>query len=416
MEPLKSGEKEEELKRQQRRERIAQMKLEKVRQERIRKYIRFGVPGVMTVVLLVLMGILSGGNQSNASDKLIEQEQQTIVQDDVESQPETGAVDFAENGNQAATITLGMKPVDEAVVETATEALTEAAQEENIKTIKMVKDSEIIYLDELISEYALVVNANTEEIVAFKAPNSQINPASMTKIFTILVAAEHIEEEDWDDTFTITLEHTDYAFVHDCSTAGFLDEEVVTVRDLFYGTILPSGGEAAYALACYVAGSHDAFVELMNEKLDELGLSKTSHFTNSVGLYHKEHYTTVYDMAVMMKAVMDNPLCKEVISSRTYNTSSTNKHPEGILLSNWFIRRIEDKDCGGIVMGAKTGYVNQSGNCAVSYGLFGDNEEYICVTAKASSKWNAINDHVALYSAYCPPLVEEDAQTQESMN
>ncbi|MBQ7942565.1 MAG: D-alanyl-D-alanine carboxypeptidase [Lachnospiraceae bacterium] len=412
-----SGEKEEELKRQQRRERIQRMKLEKERQEKIRKYIRFGVPGGMTLILLVLMAILSGGNKSNASEQLESQQltsQQLSLQEQQTVEQEEAAKEPVANEENAAYVIERETVSEEA---TTQEAATEEETADNTEDkIRMVKDSEIIYLDELTSEYALVVNANTQEIVAFKAPNTQINPASMTKIFTILVAAEHIEEEDWDDTFTITLEHTDYAFVHDCSTAGFLDEEVVTVRDLFYGTILPSGGEAAYALACYVAGSHEAFVELMNEKLEELGISKTSHFTNSVGLYHKEHYTTVYDMAVIMKAVMDNPLCKEVISSRTYNTSSTNKHPEGILLSNWFIRRIEDKDCGGIVMGAKTGFVNQSGNCAVSYGLFGDNEEYICVTAKASSSWNAINDHVALYSAYCPPLVTEEAQTEESVN
>jgi len=404
VEPLVN--KEEELKRQQRRERIQKMKLEKQRQEQIRKYIRFGVPGVLTVILILLMAIMGNGSKSNATEKSELSSEQMIER---ETQIEVETQQLAERESDII-------PEESVAVEQSTEQQTEPVTEESTKVFQMVRESEIIYLEELFSEYALVVNANTQEVVAFKAPNSQINPASMTKIFTILVAAEHIEEEDWDDTFTITLEHTDYAFVNDCSTAGFLDEEVVTVRDLFYGTILPSGGEAAYALACYVAGSHDAFVELMNEKLEELGLSETSHFTNSVGLYHEEHYTTVYDMAVMMKAVLDNPLCKEVISSRTYNTSSTNKHPEGILLSNWFIRRIEDYDCGGKVVGAKTGFVNESRNCAVSYGLFGDNEEYICVTAKADSNRNAIRDHVALYSAYCPPLVEEEAQTQEGVN
>lgn len=401
MEPLVS--KEEELKIQQRRERIMQMKQEKARQEKIRKYIRFGVPGVLTVILVLLMAIMGNDSKGKTTEPVQEVPEQILVQ---ESQTEEAPV------QEEATVLRAERESEEQ----ATAMPEEETASESKKTLKMVRDSEVIQLDNLISEYAIVVNADTEEIVAIKAPNAQINPASMTKIFTILVAAEHIEEEDWDDTFTITLEHTDYAFKHDCSTAGFLDEEVVTVRDLFYGTILPSGGEAAYALACYVAGSHDAFVVLMNQKLEELGISETSHFTNSVGLYHKEHYTTVYDMAVMMKAVMENPLCKEVISARTYNTSSTNKHPEGILLSNWFIRRIEDKDCGGIVKGAKTGFVNQSGNCAVSYGLFGNNVEYICVTAKSSSSWNAIRDHVALYSAYCPPLVEEEMQTVESTN
>lgn len=397
MEPLVS--KEEEIKIQQRRERMLKMKQEKERQEKIRRYIRFGVPGVLTVILALLMAIMGNDSKGNTTEPVQETTEQMLVQ---ETQTEELVQDITMVQEEPAVLRL-----ERETEEAATAVTQEETVSENKYDLRMVRDTEVIRLDNLISEYAIVVNADTEEIVAIKAPNTKINPASMTKIFTVLVAAEHIEEEAWDEPFTITLEHTDYAFKHDCSTAGFLDEEVVTVRDLFYGTILPSGGEAAYALACYVAGSHEAFVELMNEKLEELGISKTSHFTNSVGLYHKEHYTTVYDMAVIMKAVMDNPLCKEVISARTYQTSSTNKHSDGILLSNWFIRRIEDKDCGGIVKGAKTGFVNQSGNCAVSYGLFGENVEYICVTAKSSSSWNAIRDHVALYSAYCPPLVKE---------
>lgn len=81
--------------------------------------------------------------------------------------------------------------------------------------------------------------------------------------------------ENLDDTYTITLAETDYSFSHDCSNAGFDVDEKVTIRDLFYGTILPSGADAAVGLAAYVAGSHEAFVDMMNEKLDELGLSDT---------------------------------------------------------------------------------------------------------------------------------------------
>lgn len=116
------------------------------------------------------------------------------------------------------------------------------------------------------------------------------------------------------------------------------------MRDLFYGTILPSGADAAVGLAMYVSGSQEAFVELMNEKLSELGLAGSAHMTNCVGIYDEEHYCTVYDMAMILEAALDNPLCREVLSAHTYNTSATAQHPEGLLLSNWFLRRIEDKD------------------------------------------------------------------------
>ena len=132
----------------------------------------------------------------------------------------------------------------------------------------------------------------------------------MTKLLTILVAAEHISEEQLDDTFTMTIDITDYSYVNDCSNVGFLVDEKVPVRDLFYGTILPSGGDAAVGLATYVAGSHEAFVDMMNEKLEELGISESAHFTNCVGLYDVNHYCTIYDMAIIMKAALQNELCR----------------------------------------------------------------------------------------------------------
>ena len=255
---------------------------------------------------------------------------------------------------------------------------------------------------EVVSEKAIIIEENTGNILAQRDAYARISPASMTKVLTVLVAAEHVE--NLDDTYTITLAETDYSYSNDCSNAGFDVDEQVTIRDLFYGTILPSGADAAVGLATYVAGSHEAFVDMMNEKLKELGLSDTAHMTNCVGLYDENHYCTVYDMAVILKEAMDNPLCREVMSAHTYNTSSTSQHPDGILLSNWFLRRIEDKECGGEVLCAKTGYVVQSGNCAASYCLDKNGNGYLCVTAHSTSGWRCIYDHVALYQQFLNKL------------
>ena len=163
-----------------------------------------------------------------------------------------------------------------------------------------------------------------------------------------------------------------------------------------------SGADAAVGLAVYVAGSHESFVEQMNEKAKELGLSDGAHFTNCVGLYNEAHKCTVYDMALIMKAAMDDPLCREVLNARTYETAPTEYHPQGQVLSNWFLRRIEDRDNGGIqVIGAKTGYVVQSGSCAVSSGEDGDGRCYIVATGDAAGSWNCIYDHTLLYHDYC---------------
>ena len=78
----------------------------------------------------------------------------------------------------------------------------------------------------------------------------------------------------------------------------------------------------------------------------------------------------------------------------------TEQHPEGITVSNWFMRRIEDKEMGGTILGAKTGYVVQSGSCAASCYERNDGTEFICVTADAHSSWRAIYDHVAAYNIY----------------
>lgn len=281
-----------------------------------------------------------------------------------------------------------------------TAPLPVAAPAEEIFEIPVVTDATLTLGDTLDSQYAIVMDVSSNTVIAQKDPHAIISPASMTKVLTLLVAAEHVE--DLDDTFTMTIDITDYAYVNDCSVVGLMVGETVSIRELLYGTILPSGADAALGLAKYVSGSHEAFVELMNEKLDELGLSETAHFTNCVGLYHQDHKCTVNDMALIMKAAMENDLCREILKSRVYETLPTEDHPEGQILSNWFLRRIEDKDTGDInVIGAKTGYVTQSGSCAVSAGEDSEGNLYIIATGDAAGSWKCIYDHVALYHDYC---------------
>ena len=268
--------------------------------------------------------------------------------------------------------------------------------------------------EKMQSNWAILINADTGEVTAELGGSDRIIPASMTKILTVLTAVEELQKGTaagmseearqsgnfLDDTFTVTIDITDYSYRNGGSAVGFGVDETVTVRDLLYGTILPSGADAALSLALYTAGSHEAFVELMNRKVAELGLSGTSHFTNCVGLYDDDLYTTPSDMAMILKAAVENDLCREVLSAHTYTTSSTAQHPEGITISNWFLRRIEDKDTHGTVRCAKTGYVKESWNCAASYQISNDGGHYICVTAHAHSAWRAIYDHVEIYDLY----------------
>ena len=274
---------------------------------------------------------------------------------------------------------------------------TEAEDNVLLSEYKATEDT-IQLGDSIVSNYAVFIDMESGTIIARKSETSRIVPASMTKVLTLLVAVENID--NLDDTFEITSDITDYCLKNDCSNAGFEVGEVVTIRDLLYAAILPSGADGALGLAYYVAGSQEAFVELMNTKLEEFGIAKTAHFTNCIGLYDDNHYCTVCDMAVIMQAAVKNKTCREVLSAHTYTTSVTEKHPEGLLLSNWFLRRIEDKDTNGEVICGKTGYVRQSEHCAVSYGIDKGGREYICVTADAVGKWRYIEDHAYLYKEY----------------
>lgn len=366
--------------RERRQRRLAEMKRKKKQQALFRKYFRFGAIGA--VVFIAVLVVLIGNGISKRNKNKEQQDVQTETAE-LQAVAETEAEESLPLADQK-------EPAEVQAAEPEENKIYEAAESPDMKAVS----------EEVISSNAIFIDLRKNEILAQRAARQVIDPASMTKILTVLVAAEQIEEKNLDDKVTITIDITDYSYSNDCSSVGFAENERVTVQDLFYGTILPSGADAALALATYVAGSQEAFVELMNEKLQKLGLSDTAHFTNCVGLYDEAHRCTVYDMAMIMEAAMDNPLCIEVMSAHTYTTSATAEHPDGITISNWFLRRIEDKETGAEIVCGKTGYVVQSGNCAASYGEDQNGNGYICVTADSTSAWRCIYDHVALYSEF----------------
>ena len=272
-----------------------------------------------------------------------------------------------------------------------TDSMTDTEKEEAAKASD--------YVD---SQYAILINTDTGEILAERNAFDRIVPASMTKVMTLLVAVEQMQnpEENLKDKVTITQEICDESYRSGSSFVGYGVGDEATVEDLLYGAILPSGADAAMALAEYTSGSQEAFAQLMNQKAEELGIADTTHFTNCVGLYDENHYSTVYDMSVIMRAAIDNELCKKILSTHTWTTGATMANPDGIQISNWFLRRIEDHDTNGTVLCGKTGFVNESGNCAVSYQEGNSGTGYIACTALTYNQWRCIYDHVALYKTY----------------
>lgn len=382
-------------------QRRAQMRREKERYLRRMRLIRIGVPVVLACIILIafiVKGTLAKKErelanqdlpvtvQSNDIFKNVDSETSMIMQGSTEDQQ--AAFEDTE-GIEATSATEEQVPDEQSATTILPAGTYGAVESSNMAAVN----------GEVVSSTVVVIDRSTNQIICQRDAKARMNPASMTKVLTVLVAAEHVT--DLNDKFTMTREITDYGYVNDCSSAGFLENEVITIKDLFYGTILPSGADAAVGLATYVAGTQEAFVDMMNEKVSQLGLS-SSHFTNCVGIYDEQHYSTVYDMAIILEAAMDNEICREVLNARSYQTSITQQHPEGIIISNWFLRRIEDKDTHGSVIGAKTGFVVQSGNCAASCCKDNTGNEYICVTGGSTSSWRCIYDHVALYQQLIP--------------
>lgn len=246
---------------------------------------------------------------------------------------------------------------------------------------------------------AVVIRLSDGKILAERNMHTKAYPASTTKIMTLLVAAEQIK--DLNKTFTMTYEITDPLYVKEASVAGFLNGEVVSATDLFYGTILPSGADAAVGLAITAAGSESAFVELMNQKVQELNLTDT-HFDNVSGLYSKDNYSSSYDLAVILKAAMENDFCKKVLSTYQYTTAKTPQNPNGILLtSTLFSYMYGTEPETAVILGGKTGFVNEAGYCIASFGTNkSGTEEYLAVTMGNSSKWPAFYGQIDLYKQF----------------
>ena len=310
---------------------------------------------------------------------------------------------------EAAAAEASRKAAEEAAAAEASRKAAEeaAAENQNAEAARIdysfkVPDSVAEIPEEVGSSYALLVDVDSGTVVAGRDYDTQMNPASMTKILTLLVAVENIDLSKLDtDTAEITQEISNYVWQNQMSQVGWQIGDTPTIRSLLYGTILPSGADAAQALAIYTAGSEEAFVDLMNKKLEELGISDTAHFTNAVGAFDEDHYCTALDMATILRAAIDNDLCREVLSCHYYEVPpSGGEESEAIDISNWFLRRIEDKDTHGEVVCAKTGYVGEAGFCAASYQESDGGGRYICVTADGAGIWPCIYDHCEIYTAF----------------
>lgn len=259
------------------------------------------------------------------------------------------------------------------------------------------------------ADYAVLIDSENNSVIAGKNYKKKIYPASLTKIMTLVVAAENLE--DVKDTYKFTADDIDPLVEMDASRAGFDAGEKVSIEDLMYASILVSGADGTTGLANAVAGSEDKFVEMMNEKAEELGL-KNTHFENANGLHSKNHYSTCEDIALLLKYAMENELCNKVLTANTYTTSKTSQHKDGIELTSILSMRLDGYfvEGGGDIVGGKTGFTDEA-KYTLATKLEYDGKEYICVTAKSDGEFAAIEDTISVYEKY---VSREENITEDS--
>ncbi len=213
--------------------------------------------------------------------------------------------------------------------------------------------------------------------IAEKNADAKIYPASMTKVMSLVVACENLKNIN--TKLVVSEEHVRYMNDYGGSGVGLAAGQTLTVKDCLYLTSYQSDTVAVLMLAEHVAGSVADFVELMNDKAKALGLSNTN-FANCTGLHDENNYTTCREMAAIMTYALDNPLCYELLTS--YNAypitlkvwdSEAGQHVEKEckFYSSWYSARFGDKpklETVTITAG-KTGYIDESGFCLVSYAV-----------------------------------------------
>lgn len=232
-------------------------------------------------------------------------------------------------------------------------------------------------LTNIYSNEAILIDAETGAVLDEKNPDTQAYPASVTKMMTLLIACEQIT--DYNEVYPLPREIYDTLYYQDLSTAGFECNEPITINDLLYGLQLRSGAECCLGLANRVSGSEATFVDLMNQRAAELGMNNT-HFMNCTGEHDANHYSTVRDMAVLLQAGLQNDKFREVFTTKVYQTTPTVTHPGGLIIYSTLSQTMSTMDFeGGTILGGKTGYTSEAGQCLASVALINDHE-YIFVT------------------------------------
>ena len=214
-----------------------------------------------------------------------------------------------------------------------------------------------------------LIELNSHTIVYAQELDRQVYPASLTKIMTCMLALEH---GDLDDVLTVSetaLQNlSEYG-----STAGLMEGEQLSLRELLYCIMVSSANEGCNVVAEYIAGSVDAFVAMMNEKAAALGMHAT-HYANPHGLHNSEHYTSVRDLAVLATWAWQNSQFREFASTTHHTVPATNLSEERTLTTTNYLTSTDTygRYYYEKAVGVKTGFTTPAGGCLISTASDGD--------------------------------------------
>ena len=229
---------------------------------------------------------------------------------------------------------------------------------------------ELLTEDDIAAEACILIEQTTGNVIFEKSADTTMYPASTTKIMTVLLG---LLTCDLSDTVTVSYNGSKTGvraqLDPESSTLGLKEGEQINMKDLLYGTILRSGNDAAIAVAEHVSGSEAAFVDLMNQTAQKLGMTNT-HFVNSHGLHHENHYTSARDLATLAYTAMKDETFRDIAGSVTYHMGATNENKERTISTG---HRIMLKNYNGeansyyyeYITGIKSGTTDAAGYCYV---------------------------------------------------
>ena len=234
------------------------------------------------------------------------------------------------------------------------------------------------------NQSGVLLNLSDKKVLYAKGAYNKVYPASITKIMTAMLALKY---GNMDDTVTISQENV--TLESGSQVAGFMEGDQVTMDQLLHCLLVYSANDAASAIAEHVGGSTDKFVEMMNSFAAELGCTGT-HFTNPHGLQDENHYTTPYDIYLMLKEALNYPEFTDITQMSSYTV--TYKHSDGsdanttLTATDHYLTGEATTPKDVTILGGKTGTTDKAGNCLALLSQNAYGKPFISIVMGASSK------------------------------